>query len=335
MPRYEMSASFAVLFKTHFWDDFVQRQFARLQARIGTGDLYIVIDESIEPASAFDYDRIIRIRPASFAALNLAEVTTGGSVVWYNIDYPNHIAFSAIKKYDFYVSVEYDAVVTLDIERLVNDLAGAGIDYLGLPIKKPASDWPWYKQHLDIYGQNMLVYLSCFSVFSYRAMARLLERRQEMSDEFKNGTLRFWPNNEAFIPNEIRAAGMALDTLSHFGDTGKYDWWPPMEEAELASVEGGGFIHPVLSGQRYAKSIVHHEPSFAALIMPNSPVRAKLRNLDNGRYNSVFLPEIRRRLRDHLNRILEQSGLRKAWFSTALSGTTLKPQSKPLHNSAD
>ena len=40
-----MSASCAVLFKTHFWDAFAQRHLERL-TRVRCGDIYIFIDQT-------------------------------------------------------------------------------------------------------------------------------------------------------------------------------------------------------------------------------------------------------------------------------------------------
>jgi hypothetical protein len=330
-----MNPRFAVFFKTHFWDDFTRRQVARLRARLGNGQLYIVVDESIERAPQIENEAAIRIRAEDFGALGLAEVTTHGSVIWYNIDYPNYIAFSKIPKFDYYVSIEYDATVTVDLDTLVHTLAACNIDYLGFPIRKPATEWPWYDMHLDIYGPKMLVNLSCFSVFSHRAMTQLLARRQEMTRQFALGELDFWPNNEAFIPNEIERAGMSLDTLDHYGSTRQYDWWPPTEESELPANQEGLFIHPVLCGQRYAKSIVHHEPSFFALILPNSPLSTKLRHVSSETRASLRVSEVKRRVLNRVYKSLESAGLRRRWFANALSGATVYAQTKPIHNSED
>lgn len=336
-PRFAvvMPQNFAVIFKTHFWDAFVERQFLRLRSRIRNGALYILIDETIETAGHVPYEPVIRIQPEDFARYGLAEVTTHGSVVWYNIDYPNYVAFCKIPAYDYYISVEYDAVICGSADALIAAAAAQRIDYLGLPIKKPASAWPWYDLHLDIYGPEMRVFLSCISVFSHRAMQHLLRRRREMAEDFQAGTLKFWPNNEAFIPNEIENAGLSLASLARFGDVSRYDWWPPLAEPELPRIGGDAFIHPVLAGQRYAKSMLHHEPSFSALLFPNSHVRSKLRQLGLTPNQKLLSAEIRRRLHARVNRVLEKFGFRQAWFANALHGVASGKQVKSPHNSLD
>ncbi len=38
--------SYAVIFRTHFWDAFAQRQFDRLASTVKTGHLYVLVDET-------------------------------------------------------------------------------------------------------------------------------------------------------------------------------------------------------------------------------------------------------------------------------------------------
>ncbi len=46
-----------------------------------------------------------------------------------------------------------------------------------------------------------------------------------------------------------------MGELSDFGKLTRYDWWPPIHERELAHCTGEVFIHPVLAGRRYVKSL--------------------------------------------------------------------------------
>lgn len=38
----EAANTYAVLFRTHFWDDYVERQYQRLRAQVGRGDVFIL-----------------------------------------------------------------------------------------------------------------------------------------------------------------------------------------------------------------------------------------------------------------------------------------------------
>jgi hypothetical protein len=326
--------SYAVLFKTHFWDDFVARQLQRLQDQIGDNQIIVLMDETMRTVDVTLPNTIIRISEADLQRLGLAPVTTHGSVIWYNTDYPHYVAFDQLDAYDYYVCIEYDAVVTMPLDSLINALARDNVDYLGFPIRKHCRDWPWHPMHRDIYGDDMLVYLSCFAAFSHRAMAQLLRRRQEMSQQFSAGQLGFWPNNEAFIPNEIKNAGMTLGNLAGYGDVSAYDWWPPCEEADLANMNGQIFIHPVLNGMRYARSIVHHEPSIFSFFNPASAMHKRLQHIPAKAKAPLLRQEFTRRVTNFVLFRLEKIGLRRKWYANAQTGAARVIQTQSVHNRA-
>lgn len=326
--------SYAVLFKTHFWDDFVARQVNRVRQAATGGELIMLIDETIEPVPPTGQGMEVRIQKPDFARLGLAEVTTHGSIIWYNTDYPHYVVFERLKKYDYYVCIEYDAMTTVDLDALVAALARGGLDYLGFPIRKACQDWPWYDMHRPIYGDDFFVYLSCLSIFSRRAMAHLLERRQVMTQAFQRGELNFWPNNEAFIPNELANAGMRLAQLGQYGDTAFYDWWPPCEEGELGHLPKNAFVHPVLAGARYARSVIHHEPSILSFINPSSMLYRRLNNVPDLPRARFVRQEVGRRLREFVKRRMADAGFGQRWYENALSGAPPVAQQASAHNRA-
>ncbi|TPV99751.1 MAG: hypothetical protein USCAAHI_00794 [Beijerinckiaceae bacterium] len=329
-----MPPSYAVFFKTHFWDAFTSRQLDRLKARVGNGTIFVGIDETHEPAPEIEHDRVVRVTSASISKLGLLPITTHGSIIWYNIDYPHYVAFSENPFYDYYITIEYDVVVNTALDHLIAALAENRVDYLGFQIRKPPVEWPWYPMHLEIYGSDMLVFLSCFSIYSNRALKVLLARRQAMGKDFSCGTLNFWPNNEAFIPNEIRNAGMRIDTLGHHGATDYYDWWPPLHEDELSQVSEQSFIHPVLEGTRYILSLANHEPSISNYFFRESAIRRKLARFSPSVVNPILMAVVKGRLRGKLERTLEQIGLRHKWYKNAQSSSSRSDQHRSPHNKA-
>jgi hypothetical protein len=57
--------------------------------------------------------------------------------------------------------------------------------------------------------------------------------------------LKFW---HRFIVRE----------LGEFGKVDKYNWWPPIHEKDLPSLEDQAFLHPVLDERKYVASCVRH-----------------------------------------------------------------------------
>lgn len=327
-----MRPTYAVIFKTHFWDPFVARQLARLRATMQHGTLFIAVDETFGPVAIADEAPVVRVTMDKIDALGLAKVTTHGSVLWYNIDYPHYVALREVEPFDYYVTIEYDAVCNLDLDRLISTIAEKQCDYVGHPVPEAIADWPWFATHKPIYGGAMRASLSCFAVFSRRALELLLKRRQDMSRDFAQKRLGFWPNNEAFIPNEIERAGYRIASLADFGSVSGYNWWPPKHEAELDGMGDAAFIHPVLTGDRYIRSLVYHEPSFGSFFRSDSVLRRKLAIYARGRQGSVLYAEVRRRVFAALTRRLEAWGLSPPWYANAEAGAAQVAQTRSVHN---
>lgn len=317
-----MTQRYMVLFKTHFWDAFTERQFRRLEARAPGGRLMVAVDETHGPVEGVTHDGVLRMHDSDFESLGLAYATTDRSLLWYNTDYPHYLAFEAYPDYDYYVTVEYDALADVDLDRLIAQLAADGVDYLGFPLRTPPTAWPWFDLHTPVYRpEQILTYLSCFAVFSRRAMDRLFARRREMSTAFQAGRLAFWPNNEAFIPTEMSQAGFRIASLSAFGATDRYDWWPPQHEAELETVVAPAFVHPVLEGDRYLRSILRHERRLSSLVDPESALRRRLRPYSRAKASAAVRTEVKRRAGDFLGRGMHRLGLAPHWAKGAAKPT--------------
>jgi hypothetical protein len=327
-----MPVSYAVLFKTHFWDDLCRRQLERLRSRIGRGDLYVVMDETFGAGPDTGHDRVIAVTLKDLKSLGLPPVMTHGPILWYNNDYPIYVAAAKLPEYDFMVAIEYDVAVHVDLDGLIDRLGDDHVDFLGFPMKVSAKAWSWYPLHKDLYGPEMLIYLSSLSVLSRAATIALLARRQARGREFSTGVIRYWPLSEAFLPNEVRQAGLKIGSLEHYGTAKYFNWWPPFDEAHLPDASDQAFIHPVLDGIRYVRSTVFHQPSLIALLWPGSPARRKLNDFSPEIVGPILRAEIRRRIFAKSEWVLERFSLRPKWYAKARSGAARCEQDKLQHN---
>ena len=310
---------YAVLFKTHFWDDFAKRQFARLTARVGSGHVYVCIDESNGVRHDIDHDRVMRIKQDDLLSLGLPDVRTHGSLLWYSIDYLHCYFFTQHPDYAYYVTVEYDVVINHDFDDLVAKAQRDGMDFVGFPMRTPVSAWPWTPAHRPVYGERLLAYLSCAAVFSQAAMKLLLNRRLEMARQFEAGEVKFWPYTEAFIPTELDLAGLRIGSLAAYGETNAYDWWPPVAEADLDGLSQEGFIHPVLTGERYTTSVLRHHANVLSYLLPNSALRKKLSRSPDAATGKHFRNELKFRAGKWVKRQMVNLHLRPKWFAGASS----------------
>jgi hypothetical protein len=245
---------YAVLFKAFTVDDFVRRRLAHVVAAAASGDVYLMIDETNDAADSIDFDRIIRYREADLLRLGFPGISQG-PLFWYNADYPLYYFRHLRADYDVVVTVEYDAVPNVDLDDLVGKFREEGLDFVGHAIDKPADAYWWTNTMLRFYARDQVrPYQMCASIFSARAIDHLAACRTRHGATGVSDA-REWPIGETFVSTELAAAGFRLRDLSAFGKLTRYDWWPPIHERELPDCAGEVFVHPVLAGRRYLKSL--------------------------------------------------------------------------------
>ncbi len=262
-------ATYAVLFKSHFWDAFVQRQLDRLQARVGTGDIFVFIDETRGPAGEIrhDPDFVIRATEDDIGRLGLARATDF-SQFWYSADYALHLLTRSQPGYDYYVMVEFDLVLNTDLDPLIDLLSRQDVDFVSQPITDPPlEEFHWLPSATGVYEMaEMRHWLTCIAVFSRRAAIALFDRRRALSERFGEGAITSWPMCEIAIPTEMHVGGFKMRPLDELGSLAFYRWAPPYDEAMLAEYVAGTFVHPMLDTNRFVAKIMQwhsvHEEFF-------------------------------------------------------------------------
>ncbi|MFT4115692.1 hypothetical protein [Bradyrhizobium sp.] len=246
VPRY------AVLFKTHYWDDFVDRRFRHLLDQVGSGDVYVFVDETRGSIGPIPHDRVIRATERDVEKIELL-LQPAGNVFWYNADYALYFLLTQDSTYDYYLMCEYDTVFNIDIDDFITSAAGKRADYVGSPLAR-SSDWT---ETCDgVYPESFAVisWLNAISLHSKRAVAFLYERRKALTLRYKATEITNWPYSEAFISTEMHNNDFSVSKLGDYGKVEKFDWWPPTHEKDLSSLQGQQFVHPVLDEQKYIAS---------------------------------------------------------------------------------
>jgi hypothetical protein len=265
----------AVLFKTHFWDDFVARRFAALKPYCPASDLWIFVDETAGPIDDIPHDKVFRARDSDMYALGLPE-QPGVSLNWYNADYPLLAFHAAHAEYAFYVMIEFDAVVRHDLDHLAAEALRRRIDLIAYPSREPIETWGWTPTLEGLWSRDeMRSQLLCVSGFSERAIAHLMTIRKALAVRGERGELLYWPFCEGIVPTALGVAGFTLESLASFGSTEHYDWWPPYHESELPELADQAFVHPVLTGPRYVTALLCL-PGVAAAYLTEPGWREKL-----------------------------------------------------------
>ena len=258
-------ASYAVVFKTYAWDEFVCRQAQRCAAAVGQGHFHISVDETNGSVGAIPFPEVIRTTCAEMTAIGLANRFERGSLLWWNADYAHYQFFKLRPNYDFYIFVEYDVSVHTPLDQVIEAIARRGVDFVGVPIARTAQEWCWTAPHEQVYPfEEIQGALICVSIFSRRAMQALLARRQEMTQQEQQ--LSYWPSAEAFLLTEVRRLGLSFASLEEFGEISRYNWSPPLLEADVYRREPRGFLHPVCDSRRFLRRLRAESPDIWKLL---------------------------------------------------------------------
>ncbi len=267
-----MTPPFAVLFKCHYWDDYVQRQFDRLKAVIGRGDLFVIVNETDGPVAGITHpeERVLRITETAARALGLEHNGTM-PMLWFSNDYHLHLFSRRWPDYAFYVMLEFDVVCNMALDSVIERLSRENVDFVGQPSHETVSEWFWRASCEGSYGDDvMLIWLVCFTIFSHRAAHLLYEKRRITGERIRSGELASIPFCEAAIPTELYLAGFKLMPLSAIGSTAAYSWTPPYSEAALEGLKDEAIVHPVLDRERFLRKIAAFASHMSDVMEPGS-----------------------------------------------------------------
>jgi hypothetical protein len=291
-----MTARYAVLMKVHYWDDFVERRLRHLLRKVGTGDVYVFVDETHGAVGQIAHDHVIRATERDLERLEVV-LHPPGKVFWYNADYPLYYFYLVNSSYDYCLMCEYDAVLNVDIDEFVRTAERDRVDYIGFPVATSFSQWDWRETCDGVYPETVTLHnwLNCISLHSRRSIEFLLERRKILAQRYKSGDIANWPYAEAFIPTEMQNNGFVVRKLGDFGKVEKYNWWPPNHESDLPLLQNQDFLHPVLDDQNYFVSCLRRA-HLQSYFSRDGQLRRLLERYSPLSVMPAFLIEIMRRL---------------------------------------
>jgi hypothetical protein len=290
-----MIVRYAVIFKTHYWDDFVERRFQHLLRQVGTGDVYIFIDETRVPIGPVPHDRVVRATESQVERLDLLRYPLG-KLFWYNADYPLYFVHQE-KPYDYYLMCEYDAVFNIAIDDFVFTAARNRVDYVGTPL---ANISHWNETCDGVYPSTTVLHnwLNAISLHSKRSVDYLFQRRKDLTRRHTAGEITSWPYSEPFIATEMLNNGFVVSKLGDYGKAERYNWWPPNHEQDLPLLQDQHFLHPILDERKYVASCLRYA-RLQSYLFPNGQLRQLLDRSSSSPFSMVpaFASEIMHRVR--------------------------------------
>ena len=188
---------YAILFRTHYWNEFLSTSYDRLQTMI-SGDTYVAFDctNAAPPASI----RTITHSVSMFE--NMGLFVGSESVLWHRGDYPFYGFAMQHPEYDYYIMVENDVHLSnVDFDTMVVQAKGDQIDLIGAHIQK--LDETKIDIHLATDARNF--YTDIYKVFfpvvvlSRSAVFELYTERLRQHSRLKAEGLRNIPFCEVFV----------------------------------------------------------------------------------------------------------------------------------------
>jgi hypothetical protein len=302
--------SYAVLFTTYAWDDFVARQYERITQRVQGGDVYVMADESRGPLNGLPSDRVIRTTQQEILRHGgrTAFIENGDwevkAPLWWNLDFLTYRFFDEHQEYDYCLTMDFDACVNLDVDSLIKKVEAAGYDFVAMPACEKIDDWYWRQPHEATYPRaDLHAHMLCVHIISRRASNYLGQRRREMAADYKAGKLKFWPFCEAFMPTELHRAGFRVGTLAEFGDVEDLGWEKVYNEKDIIPAMKAGFVHPVLDERRFIIAYMQRYKPVKDWFYPASPFWRQLRQLPSPIYRPHIWPIFKTRASRQLKRM--------------------------------
>jgi hypothetical protein len=296
-PRY------AVLFRTHSWDAFIARQFDRVQRKCQHGDLFVVANNTSGECGSLPVPKPLTFTESDITAMGYARAGAG-QMLWYNVDYALYYFFAQYPDYDYYILFEYDVVVNVDLDSLINAVAERKTDLVGLTKGEPVAEWWFLPSCLDLYAmEDIRKMLLPLAISSRKAVEHLADKKLALSARFHAGELKQWPHCEAFVVTELAQAGFTIDEFDWYGSTARLSYAPAYIEQDLVKFTDASFIHPLLDPKRYVDNVLKYEWRPERFFLISSPLRTQLTKAPAYEYIPALTVALGRRIAKVLHRL--------------------------------
>lgn len=250
---------YAVLFRTHYWTDYLEERYADLKSQIKSGDLFITYDatNSSPPVRA-------DVVPHSVDSLrDIGLYLPATKALWYCGDYPFYDFFLKKPDYDYYIMIENDVLIKgVDLDDVMLKLHEQHIDVLGAHFAKYAPDanfmtakigkslyTTWQKCFFPIVGLSRSALVSLYASRLRQSQAKFRSKEAEL------------PFCEAFLGSEAADSGMNYVELRKFMPVKRYGAGKYFLHGMIDRGIDVGVWHPVLPTDKYLDAVVKHEYS--------------------------------------------------------------------------
>jgi hypothetical protein len=275
---------FTAIFRSHVWDSGIAAMASRARRCCGSGGFVVAADETNGPLSVEPFSKLSHTD--DFASQGLPNLPRD-QVLWWNADYVLYLVRREFPENDYYVMLEYDVFVNCDLAGVVEQCAAGGIDLIARDLK-PIDEDHWSRPSISEFTKDAWWALIPFLIVSARAVDALLQTRLALAERWRRGDIREWPYCETFIPTVIQQRpDLRSADASHFVDSALLRFRPFLSTRDPALGQPDLVAHPVMTGERFVKAFIAHEPPGSHLLS-DGRLRRELRGEDLADLRSVL-----------------------------------------------
>ncbi len=236
-----------MLFHTHQWDAYTERQAAALAARSRGLDFYVLANET---------DGEVPVRGFRKIAHTMQGFVDQGLPpdrgMWWNLDYALYQAAAVLPDYEFYFRFDADVRLTVDLADIAAWMRRAACDWLTL---RPRGVETWaFRASAEALPYRRRAYVPMMAMLLSAAALRLLESDRRMLARRRVAGER-WAICECFIAAALLEHGVRIGRLEDLAQTGLFRAELALLETDERLAEPGGIFHAVLDLPRYVRKL--------------------------------------------------------------------------------
>ena len=285
-----MQSCYAVIFRTHVWDEGIGAQAERARASCGSGKFVVAADETNGPLQVEGFTKLPHAD--DFSEFNLPKIPAD-KVLWWNADYVLYAARRALPDYDYYIMIEYDVYLNCDVDRIITQCSENKVDFVAQYLKRIGPNDHWSSQSVSEMGGDLWWALIPFIIVSGRAVDEMLKTRQALAARLATGEISNWPYCEPFLPTAVAARpDFTTWSLDRFVDSTLLRWRPYLSSRDPQLYKTDIVAHPVLSGERFIRAFIGSHPS-ATRHVADGLLSSELQNEEGDNLQAVFGDQVR------------------------------------------
>jgi hypothetical protein len=253
------------------------------------GEFVVAVDETRAPLAVEGFNKLSHTE--DFTAFSLPS-RPRDHVLWWNADYVLYAARAALPDFDYYVMIEYDVFVNVDIAPLAEQWASRGVDLIVHDLQRISPNHKRFWSS-DAHPEVWWGFIP-FMAISGRAVDALLRTRQSLAVLSRNDESVEWPYCETFIPTALLQAGdMVPAQLGDFADTELFRFLPNMNILDPALDRPESLSHPVLGGPHLIRKFISHLNA-QQIVLPDGRLCPELQREDRAELSDILSARVAR-----------------------------------------